>query len=189
VRLFVGVEVDARVRQLAERTIEQLRRGLGAQLPVRWLPPDNLHLTVRFIGHVSDDRVDATLRALAPSVGVPPFEIELSGSGRFPPKGPPRVIWIGLRRGLPALTALHEEFNRRLAPLGFVPEERPFRAHLTLARIKDASPRHGLTVDRAVADIDTGSIAFTVDHATVFESRLSSTGSRYTPLLRVPLTS
>jgi RNA 2',3'-cyclic 3'-phosphodiesterase len=186
-RLFVGVEVDARVRQVAERMVEQLRRVLPSHLSARWVPPDNLHLTVRFIGHVGDDRVGAIIRALTPPMDVGPFDVELNGCGRFPPKGPPRVLWIGISRGLRELTAIHDACNRRLAPLGFTPEDRPFSAHLTLARIKDAPPRIGQDVDQAVAAVPRDAVIFPVDHVTVFESRTSSTGSRYTSLARIPL--
>jgi len=136
-RLFVGVAIAGHVRREAERVMTALRERLHG-VDARWVPPENLHLTIRFIGHVPDDRGAALLAALEQPLDVEPFDVEFGGCGKFPPRGAPRVLWIGLRRGLPPLSALNDEFNRRVAPFGYEAEARPFSAHLTLARLKDA---------------------------------------------------
>jgi len=187
-RLFVGAEADEAIKREAERVIAELRRRIGSALNARWVPVENLHLTIRFIGHVPDDRAPALLEALSGPVGARPFDVEFDDCGKFPPRGAPRVLWIGLSRGLPPLAALHEEFNRRLAPAGFEPESRPFSAHLTLARIKDAPGGSGRIVDGVLAEIHVTPVVQRVDHVTIFESRLSPNGPRYAPLRRVPLT-
>lgn len=186
-RVFVGVSVDDAVRRQAQRVIEEIRTRIGSRVNARWVPLENLHLTVRFIGHVGDDRAPALLDALAHPLEGRPFDIELSGCGRFPPRGAPRVLWIGLTRGLEALAALHEEFNRRVARFGYEPENRPFSAHLTLARVKDAPAASGRNVDEALSEITVTPVVQRVDRVTVFESRLSPGGPRYTPLRELPL--
>jgi|SRR5579872_73804 len=186
-RLFVGLRLGDAARALAVRIAAELRPKLERGLAARWVPAENLHLTVRFIGHVPDDRAPSVMAAVSPPLDVAPFEIELSGCGRFPPRGAPRVIWIGLTKGLPALTTLHEEFNRRLAPLGFLPENRPYSAHLTLARIKDARAAAARPIDAAFAHIRTGTVAQRVNALTLFESRLSPRGPTYVEVCRVPL--
>jgi 2'-5' RNA ligase len=187
VRLFVGVGVDEAVRREAQPVEAHLRRRLGSQVNARWVPPDNLHITVRFIGHVPDDRAAAMVEALAAPLTVPAFDIEFSGCGRFPPRGGPRVLWIGVSRGLDSLTALHEEFNRRVARFGYELEARAYSAHLTLARLKDAAAGVGRVADEAMASISIPPIVQQVDRVTIFESRLSPNGPRYTSVRDVPL--
>jgi len=124
--------------------------------------------------------------ALAPPLDLAPFDVELGGCGVFPPSGPPRVIYIGLAQGLPSLAAMHEEFNRRLRPFGFEPEDRPFSAHLTLARIKDAPKGAGAPLREALRHIQPSGARAHVTSATVFQSHLSPKGPRYEALLHVP---
>ena len=98
-RLFVGVEVDDAITREAGRVVAALR-GRLATVGVRWVPPGNLHVTVKFIGHVGDDRAAALLAALDQPVALAGFDIEVAGCGRFPTRGAPRVLWLGIDRGL-----------------------------------------------------------------------------------------
>jgi 2'-5' RNA ligase len=184
-RLFVAVELDPAVRAAAREVADDLRRRIGDRLKARWVPPENMHLTVRFIGHVEDARVPEVLDALQPPLAIAPFDLELGECGVFPSSGPPRVFWIGLASGFPALQTMHEEFNRRLQPLGFTPEHRPFSAHLTLARIKDAPRGSGSVARDAVRAVQSPRARCQVTHAAVFRSVLSPHGSRYERLLDV----
>jgi 2'-5' RNA ligase len=186
-RMFVGVEIDDRARRVAAETAEALRAAIPARLEARWVTPGNFHLTARFIGQVQEGLVPDVLAALTRPLGVAPFDIELGGCGVFPPSGPPRAIWIGLAAGLPALAALHDEFDRRLARFGFEPERRPFTAHLTLARLKHAPRGASAAVRAVVARVTPVPAIVRVRHATVFESCLSPKGPRYEPLARAHL--
>jgi RNA 2',3'-cyclic 3'-phosphodiesterase len=186
-RLFVAVEIDDRARRVAETAALELQDRIGPVLKARWVPPENMHLTVRFIGHVDDSRAPAVIDALAPPLDMPPFEIALGGCGLFPPRGAPRVIWIGLTQGLPSLALMHAAFNHRLRPFGFEPERRPFSAHLTLARLKDAPRRAGRSLAEALDRIAVPATRFQVSRATVFQSHLSSKGPRYEPVAFSPL--
>jgi len=186
-RLFVAVELDDEMRTAAGKAAEELRKRIGRVLDPKWVPAENMHLTVRFIGHVPDERAPATLDALSPALSLDPFDLALSECGVFPPHGAPRVLWIGLREGLPPLQMMHEEFNRRLAPLGFKAEDRPFSAHLTLARVKDAPRGSGAAVREAIHTIRVKPVRCRVSEAVLFESRLSPKGSTYHPRLRIPL--
>jgi RNA 2',3'-cyclic 3'-phosphodiesterase len=186
-RLFVGVEVTDAVRAMAERAAADLAAALPPNLQARWIPVENLHLTVRFIGHVADEKVKEVAHALAPAIPVSPFDVELSECGRFPLNGAPRVLWIGITRGLSQLANTHDECNRRLRLLGYEAEGRVFTAHLTLARVKDAPPGSGRAVQQALSAVATEAVHFTVDHVTLFESQLSPNGARYATLLHVPL--
>ena len=186
-RLFVAVELDEAVQRAAEQAAEELRERIGRWLNAKWVSPANMHLTVRFIGHVPDERVRAILEALRPPLAIDASEVSLSNCGAFPSHGPPRVLWVGLREGLLSLQAMHEEFNRRLLCLGFESEDRPFNAHLTLARVKDAPRGSGRATRDAIQSVRVTPASCRIIEATVFESRLAPTGSTYIPRLRIPV--
>jgi 2'-5' RNA ligase len=180
-RLFVAVELSEEAREAAGAVSEQLRAGIGRRIAARWVDPGKMHLTVRFIGHLAAGASDAVLDALRAPLPVAAFDVVLGSCGAFPRAGPPRVIWIGLAEGFPALASIHDECNRRLAPLGLEPEARPFSAHLTLARVKDARA----PIRRGLADVPVPPARSHVTSATVFESVLSPQGSHYRRLLDV----
>jgi 2'-5' RNA ligase len=188
VRLFVAVEIDDTARRTAAAAAEALRRAIGPALKARWVAVENMHLTVRFIGHVEDDRAPALVDALAPPLDIPPFDIEFGGCGVFPPGGPPRVLWIGVSHGLPFLAAMHDEFDRRLRPLGFEPDARPFSAHLTLARVKDAPKGSSAAVRDALRRVTQPVMRSHVSRATTFQSHASPNGPRYEAVAHTPLT-
>src|SRR5690349_5579544 len=136
-RLFVGIQLCDALREDAAAAAESLRARLGSRVLARWVAAEQLHITVRFIGHVEDSKTPTVIDAVAPPIPLTPFDMRLGGCGVFPRSGPPRVIWSALAEGVAPCAAIHAELNRRLAPLGFEPETRPFNAHLTLARVKD----------------------------------------------------
>ena len=185
-RLFIAVNVPDEVRAAAETVASELRRQMPDGTGVRWVRGENLHLTVRFIGHVANERAAAVLKVLEPPLARGSFDVELGGCGVFPKSGPPRVVWIGLATGLPSLRAMHDEFDRRLAPLGFMPEAREFSVHLTLARIKDVSGGAAATLRRQVATLRPPAARWSVSAATLYESLLSPKGPTYRPLFDIP---
>jgi 2'-5' RNA ligase len=186
-RLFVAVAIDEAARAVATEVQQRLQVAVSPVLKARWVPPQNMHLTVRFIGHVDDAHSQAVIDALTPPIDVAPFDIALAGCGMFPAGGAPRVLWIGLERGLAPLAQLHEACNQRLRPFGFEPEARPFSAHLTLARIKDAPRGSARAVRDAVNAITVPVTRWHVNHATLFQSHLSPKGARYVPIGRTEL--
>jgi RNA 2',3'-cyclic 3'-phosphodiesterase len=188
VRLFVGVELDDRVKTAAAQIADSLRRDLGPQLDARWTPAANLHITLWFLGEVDQSRVNSTLQTLDAPFHQPAFDLKISGLGAFPPGGSPRVLWLGVTAGGTALARLHEELTARLASIGFQPESRTYSAHLTIARVKDTSRGFSSREFRALLQgqpADAGQCR--VDAVTLFRSRVSPKGATYETLLRVPL--
>jgi 2'-5' RNA ligase len=187
-RLFVGVGLDERARAVAMDTAQRLQRRIGSGIRARWVRAEHLHFTVRFIGAVDDSSAAAVLDALRPGLSIKSFDVEFGACGVFPPKGAPRVVWVGLSDGQAALGAMHEEFSRRLAPLGLAAEQREFSAHLTLARIGDAPPGSIRRLRETVEAVRPEPVRYTVTCATVFQSQLSRRGAVYHPLFDVPCT-
>ncbi len=131
-RLFVAIELPADVRDGLSR--------LCADVPgARWVEPEQMHLTLRFIGEV-DGLVQREVAAALECVRAQPFTLSLAGVGHFPPRGVPRVLWAGVERS-DALAALHERVERALVRAGVEPERRRFAPHVTLARLRGTPTR------------------------------------------------
>jgi 2'-5' RNA ligase len=186
-RLFIAVEIDEAVRAAASRAAEDVHARLSKLGPVAvgWVRPESMHLTVRFIGEVGEDTCLELRSRLSTPLRTPAFDLAVSGVGVFPPRGPIRVIWLGLPQGAEELVALHQEIEGRISGLGFAPEDRPFRPHLTLGRVKAPLPRGARDIiDRLpAAPIGRSSVG----QVTLFQSRLSPHGAKYVALARAGL--
>ena len=186
-RLFIGVEIDERVRAAAAAIADALARQLGSRLDARWIPRLNLHITLVFIGEVEDSRRAEIIRTMDRPFAMRSFEIHVGGLGAFPSSGPPRVLWMGIGAGAGSLIELHGEVAERLAVLGIPREPRPYSPHLTIARIRAVHRRDYAVVRTMLRDVAAEAGTCRVHHVTVFRSRLSPKGADYEPLLRVPL--
>jgi len=187
-RLFVALEPPEAVRRRIAAAAEKIRRSAGAAADeVRWVPDQNVHLTVQFLGAVPEERVDGIGDAIAAAAAASrPFLLEVKGAGGFPNSRRPRVVWLGLSGEVDALAGLAGDLGGRLAPLGFAPEARPFAAHLTLGRARDPRGAPGLGGALAAAAQDEG-MAWRATELVLFESHLSPKGPTYDPVRRAPL--
>lgn len=184
-RLFAAIELPEDVRARLASAAADLRGRLRRSVDARWVEAEKLHLTVRFIGQVEDDRAPALIERVRAPVPLPPFDVRFGACGVFPPSGSPRVIWIGVAEGAASLSGIHRELNDRLMPFGFEPEHRPFSAHLTLARVRTA--RSGGKIRAAVGAFTVPDVRCHVSHVTLFRSHLSPRGSRYDVVAAIPL--
>lgn len=183
-RLFVAIplplETIAAITDLVERVRAPGVPGGGRD--VRWVRLDGLHVTLRFLGPTPDERVEPTItavRALAPRVA--PFDIVLDGAGAFPEHGRPRALWVGITDGATSLEAAAAAADEELVGVGWPPETRPFRAHLTLAR------SDGVAAGREVAErlIEAATdlrLRVPVDRIGLFESLTGGGPARYEPV-------
>lgn len=191
-RSFIAVELDDAIRRKLADVIRQLQRH-GLPQDVKWVRAGNIHLTLKFLGDVEDNLLPEICRALTELAGqFDPFEFEISGLGRFPPRGAARVIWCGIEQGAEDLEALAEAVDIACNELGFPLENRKFSPHLTLARIK--APRVGHEVREALEKINAVTTApgeniaiQSVDQITLFHSELTRSGPVYTPMHHAPL--
>lgn len=154
---------------------------------VRWTRPEQMHLTLKFLGDVSDAQLPAVCEAVrAAAARQSPLELTAAGVGCFPGGGPVRVLWVGVgdtSRGLMSCQAAAES---AVEPLGFPREARAFSAHLTLGRVKDASA--SARIRQVLPKVSFGPVVQAVDEIVLYESQLSSAGSRYVAVCRAPLT-
>jgi RNA 2',3'-cyclic 3'-phosphodiesterase len=187
-RLFIAVEPPEPVRRRLAAMALELRRAAGrAADEIRWVPAENVHLTLQFLGAVPEERLAAVEGAVrAAAAAARPISLEVKGAGGFPNARRPRVVWAGIAGDVAAVGALVADLGRRLAPLGFPPEDRPFSAHLTLGRAREGRGAPGIAGALASAAEAAGTPWRAVD-VVLFESHLSPRGPRYEALLHAPL--
>jgi 2'-5' RNA ligase len=182
------VEIDPAVTETLADFSAALRRAAQNLAPaarIGWVSPEQLHVTSRFIGEVNDEKAAAVAGALLQELAVPPFDLLVQGAGAFPERGAPRVLWAGIAAGGEGLSAVETEVSARLAACGIAREERPYRPHVTLARVREAAGLRSAALFERLADRRFGTSR--VEAITLFQSRTSPKGAVYTPLHRTPL--
>lgn len=187
-RLFVAVPLADDVCAAVLECIDRLRRDAARRAPasrLSWNARERLHVTVRFIGAVDDDTAARVAGVLRPPLDLPPFDAFVEGVGAFPPAGPPRVVWAGIGGGADRLGDVERVVGDRLAAAGIAREDRPYRPHVTLARVRDAAGLRRRGWLDGCADVSFGTTR--VDAITLFESRPSPKGPTYVPLQRTGL--
>jgi 2'-5' RNA ligase len=184
-RLFVALELDGQ----AEVMLADYQHRLAALEPaVRWVRPEQIHLTLQFLGEVTDTRVMEIARSLDALSDLSSFYFEIGGVGTFGSPRAARVIWAGVHMPNPALAALQKKCEGALAELGYAPEGRAYMPHLTLGRVKD--PRAGGQIAEVVAGLQlqaSGQLRQTASEVVLFESTLGPQGSQYVVVHKVLL--
>lgn len=178
VRAFVAVPLPQEVRERALAVQERLRTG-----GVKWVEPQNLHITLRFLGYAEPSRLDAVAASLAAILRAErAFRVVLSGVDAFPNRRRPQTIWIGVGEGARELDALAAIVERVARDTGFEAERRPFRAHLTLGRVKAERPPEELVraLEREPLHAEIGTMA--AQEVVLMRSDLRRDGPIYTPL-------
>lgn len=186
-RLFVAVDLPVEVRTAVDDARRRWRQRLGPTGDaVRWVPPDQLHVTLHFLGDV-DDGVTGRLRSVVSGRWSRPcFEMALGGPGVFPPRGHPRVLWLGLSRGASALQELFAEAGSRMTAVAQTVGPRPFRPHLTVGRVRRPGGRGSVALLDAWPRAARPPV-WRVDRVVLFESRLSSSGATHERLSQARL--
>lgn len=185
VRTFVAVELSPDVRGRAMRLIEKLK---GAQAKIRWVESYNLHLTLKFLGDVEAVEIPEVINRLQQAVGdLDSFDLGFHGAGAFPDASNPRTIWLGASAGIEPMVELHRRAEAALAEIGFRTENRRYRPHVTIGRVRDTryAKRDLEALLNKFADFE-GGISH-VDELVVFSSQLEEDGPVYEPLGRAEL--
>ena len=186
-RAFIAIEIPLGIRETVCKAITPLQNGLGSA--VRWVPMENMHLTLKFLGDVSPANVEMLSQMLHAEADLfHCFDLHLSGLNSFPNLKRPRVIYIGIQAPT-ILEALQRGFDSASRRLGYESEERGFSPHLTIGRVKQTiTATEQQTIRRALEDarIDLLGTA-RVDSVHLYKSDLKPSGSVYTRLFSAPL--
>lgn len=188
IRSFLAIELPSALQDAIVRRTDDLRRQLPFPL-VRWVSPENVHLTLKFLGEISPQEIEKLVGNLRSRIAEhQPFPLSLAEWGAFPSPKRPRVIWIGVQAP-PALPILQSEVEAICARLGHPPEDRPFSPHLTIGRVNQhLNPDEWRRVRQAMDQFQVGEIgSISVEAIHLFRSDLRPDGAVYSILHTFPL--
>lgn len=183
-RLFVSIDLPESFTE----EIEELQAEFSEADGLTFTDPDQVHVTLKFLGDVPEERLDALVDALGTAVvesGVEPFDATFGGLGVFPDLDYISVVWFGVREGGDEMTRLHEAIEERVVDLGFDPEDHDFTPHATLARMKHTGGKELVQEKIQTLSPDIGSVR--VEDIRLTKSDLTSEGSEYSTVKRFPL--
>ncbi|MDQ4123408.1 MAG: RNA 2',3'-cyclic phosphodiesterase [Acidobacteriota bacterium] len=184
-RAFIAVDISEESRRLVAERIAFLRARFS-DLRAGWEKPEKLHLTLKFLGEVPEEKLPAIISAVEDAAkNIDPFPIVLEGAGAFPSRGAARVLWLGVKDESQYLKELQKLVETETERIGFEKERRAFKPHLTIARLKEPEKARSLTDLHLKTEFP--AINFSVSEVVVYKSDLRPTGSIYTPLARIVL--
>lgn len=185
IRAFIAIKITAEIKEKLRGIQEKLK---PAEAHVSWVNPENIHLTLQFLGNIEEKRVPRIVSQLQESVKtVSPFQLQIGYAGAFPNLRYPRVIWVGITDDEDgSLKTLQEDISSRLAKMGFTQEGGRFKPHLTLGRVRSQKNRSNLLrAIEAIINIWVGEVR--VNAIYLIQSELKPTGAEYTDIAEIPI--
>jgi RNA 2',3'-cyclic 3'-phosphodiesterase len=185
IRAFVALKLPENIISSIKRVQEEVKRY---RFPVRWVRPENIHLTIKFFGDIAESdigKIGAVLNDFAGSYA--PLSLSAKGAGVFPGIARPRIIWTGISGDTSLLLDLRNCLEKRFYETGFKKEERPFKGHLTIGRFRDKTDS-GKLLEALKKVYDFESEIFVAGKLYLYKSDLKPEGPAYTELLEAPLT-
>jgi len=186
-RAFIAIELPAEIKEYLSRIQNKLKT---CQADMKWVKPQNIHLTLKFLGEINTEQSDQTASILKRAAGsAPPFIISLASIAAFPGINTPRMVWLGIGQGEPQIKKLVQYLEEGLSGAGMPQEEREFSAHITLARNRSCRNQQALADGIAVLNdkLKNEKHEFTADKLTLFKSDLTPQGPVYEALKVFPL--
>jgi 2'-5' RNA ligase len=189
-RLFIAIELPANVLAALNQVQHELQRE-PALARLRWVRPEGIHLTLKFLGEMPEERRTDIEAAVSRAVtNVPPFDLHLGRVGRFGSRSSPRVVWIDVEGDIESLKRLQEQVEREVSPLGFPTETRAFSPHLTLARVPPERAREvAAPLEVAMSRLSVPAATMRATEVSLMRSQLQRGGAVYTQLFAAQLTS
>lgn len=188
IRIFIAIELTSEIRKELAAVQDKLKK---CRADVRWVEPNNIHLTLRFLGYISESQLKNVFKATGLAVrGISPFHLSFSGWGAFPVLDNPRVIWVGVKEGAEILSRINRNLEGILKRNGFPPvccagtgraEKREYHPHLTLGRVKSSKNKAGL-IESVKSERGCSLGSMEVEKVTVLQSLLKAEGPEYKPL-------
>ena len=160
----------------------RIQKTLGRRFDcIRWTKPEQIHLTLKFLGDLDEQGVPEVSRAIESAVSqINPFDIVLGACGRFPEDRPARIVWVGFNKGAAQLSSLERAVSAAVTPLGFAPEKRPFVPHLTIGRVDDGGNIKNLS--RVISEIQVSPLRQRLDSIKLMKSELGRGGAVHSEL-------
>ena len=187
VRTFIAVELSRAARQKLDKIKDTLR---DCSLAVKWVEQYNLHLTLKFLGSINQEKIETVKEELAEvAADKTEFELQFEGLGAFPNLDYPKVVWAGVETGSRQLTELHEAIEERMTALGFDPERHSFTPHVTLGRVKKDEDNLEPLSEKLKEFPFQVDARDEVTKITLMKSELTPRGPNYTPLAEFELSS
>lgn len=188
IRSFIAIELPDGLKQELNHLEAQLKKS--GPPGVKWVNPDSIHLTLKFLGNIAQNQIDEITKAMEEAVqGIPPFHLEIKDLGVFPNLKRVQVAWVGISGDVNKLSLLQQNIESKLARLGFTPESRPFTAHLTLARVQNrASLDEQQKLGQIIASTRFEAIhSIEVNAISLMRSQLTRQGAIYNQISSVKL--
>ena len=181
IRCFIAIELSSEIKQALTTIESELQKTISG---VKWVNPENIHLTLKFLRHIEKETVEQIKEVLTQIASqASPFIIKLSSAGAFPNPTRPRAIWIGMKEGSKESIHLVNLIEEKLVPLGIEKESRAFHPHLTLARVKFLKDKN--SVENAFVSLKVPPTEMAASKITFFQSTLTREGPIYTVLHEV----
>ena len=180
VRSFIAIPVPSERIEALEQSVKHLDEEIGRH--VRWVRPEGIHLTLKFMGDIPAATAERVLEELLPvTAGFNSFQLSISGLGVFPNSRRPRVLWAGLDGGLKSLSELHMAVDEAVEKLGLPKDQRPFSPHLTLGRVRhDAAEGQLQKIGEVMSSTEIPSVpAWPADTVNLMRTELDPAGSRH----------
>jgi 2'-5' RNA ligase len=183
VRSFIAIELGPEIQKELARVQNELKKS---EADVKWVKPERIHLTLKFLGEVSPGLMEEVKKIIAQVVkNHKAFELQISQAGAFPKPEHPRVLWIGVKQGHEETVKLAQELEDALMRIGFQKEKRAFKAHLTLGRVRSAHNRNQLK--ELLQSVSVSPQTMRVEKLILFKSTLTPKGAIYQPLYEAGL--
>ena len=178
-RSFAAIFPPPEVRQRIWDLSEGLKKAAGG---VKWVERDNIHMTLRFFGDLTDSQLESVGACMRETArGDSPFAVRLAGLGAFPSLSRARVIWVGMQEGRERLTRLADELERRFVEAGLGNTDKPFSPHLTIGRVK--VPERNPRLEEAIRTLTFEGAEFMINGLTLTKSELRPGGPVYSPVV------
>ena len=178
------MNITSKIRNELIRLQSELKKSLKGN--ISWVEPENIHLTLRFLGQVNNEQLDEIKKIVQETAKkIKRFNMDLGVIGAFPDVSYPRILWVGINFGFNELNEINAELEDKLETINFAVGEKYFHPHLTIARIKSLEGENMLP--EITQKIHPKQLAETVDKLVIVQSELTPQGAKYTELFRTEL--
>ena len=180
-RVFIGIPIGGKIKSI----LPSLKTSIHSSRDIiRWIPPENIHLTLSFLGNMSDQDIPNIIQSIEICITSKYFKIIIESTGVFPSANFPKILWLGIGKGADELTLLQKEIERSVRKFKEISKKENFKPHITIARIR----RSRLKID-VLPFLNTvySPIELDINFICLYESILLPKGARYTVLTELPL--